>query len=130
MKSLSNSFITLLLYVDDMLIAGGCKQEIDKLKKELFEEFTMKKLGAVKQIFGMRITRSSGVLRLSWEEYVKKVLSRFSMSDTKPVSNPLVSHFKLSNEQSPITEQERDHMAKVPYAFAIGSLMYVIFCTR
>ena len=55
-------------------------------------------MGATKQIRGMRITRNSGVLKLSQEEYVKKVLSRFSMSDAKPVNTPLATHFKLSNE--------------------------------
>ena len=90
----------------------------------------MKDLGAAKQILGMRITRNNGMLRLSQEEYVKKVLSSFSMSEAKLVSTPLATHFKLSKEQSPTTEEERDHMAKVPYAFAIGSLMYVMVCTK
>ena len=40
------------------------------------------------------------------------------------------NHFKLSKEQSPKTEEESDHMSKVPYALAIGSLMYAIVCTR
>ena len=40
------------------------------------------------------------------------------------------SHFKLNKEQSPKTEEEKDHMSKVPYASAIGSLMYVMVCTR
>ena len=57
---------------------------------------------------------------------MKNVLSRFSMSVTKLVSTPLATYFKFSKEQSPTTKEERDHMAKVPYAFAIGSLMYVI----
>ena len=105
-KSLGNSFTILLLYVDDMLIAGRCKQDIDKLKRELSDEFEMKDFGASKQILGMSITRSSGVLVLSHEKYVKKVLSRFSMSDAKLVSTPLASHFKLSKDQSPTIEQE------------------------
>ena len=130
MKNLGNSFIILLLYIDDMLIVGGCKWEIDKLKGELSKEFEMKDLSATKQIFGMRITRNNGILRLSQEEYVKKMLNRFSMSDVKSVSTPLATHFKLSKEQSPTTEEERDHMAKVPYASAIGSLMYTMVCTR
>ena len=75
----------------------------------------MKDLGPAKQILGVRITRSSGVLRLSQEEYVKKVLSRFSISDAKPMSTLLASHFKWSN---------------VLYAFAKGSLMFAIVCTR
>ena len=52
------------------------------------------------------------------------------MNEAKPMSTPLGSHFKLSKEQSSKTEEERDHMSKVPYASAIGSLMYVMVCTR
>ena len=52
------------------------------------------------------------------------------MNETKLVSTPVGSHFKLSKEQSPKTEEERDHMNKVPYASAIGSLMYAMVCTR
>ena len=37
---------------------------------------------------------------------MKKVLSRFSISDAKSVSTPMVTYFKLSKEQSPITEEE------------------------
>ena len=36
----------------------------------------------------------------------------------------------LSKEQSSKTEEERDHMSKVPCASAIGSLMYAMVCTR
>ena len=52
------------------------------------------------------------------------------MNEAKQVSTPLGSHFKQSKEQSPKTEEERDHMSKVPYALAIGSLMYAMMCTR
>ena len=52
------------------------------------------------------------------------------MSDTKPVSAPLASHFHISKDQSLETEEEREFMAKVPYASAIGSLMYTMVCKR
>ena len=92
----------------------------------------MKDLGAAKQILGMRIIRdkANGTLKLSQSEYVKKVFSRFNMNEAKPVSTLLGSHFKLSKEQSPKTEEEMDHMSKVPYASTIGSLMYAMVCTR
>ena len=61
---------------------------------------------------------------------MKKVLSKFNMNEAKPVSTPLGSHFKLNKEQSPKTEEERDHMSKVSYASAIDSLMYAMVCTR
>ncbi|RVW63090.1 Retrovirus-related Pol polyprotein from transposon TNT 1-94 [Vitis vinifera] len=63
----------------------------------------MQDLGVAKQILGMRITRDREVLKLLQEEYVKKVLSRFNMVGAKPV---------------------------ISYASTIGSLMYVMACTR
>ena len=61
---------------------------------------------------------------------MKKILSKFNMKEAKPVSTYLGSHFKLSKEQSLKTEEERDHMSKVPYASAISNLMYAMVCTR
>ena len=92
----------------------------------------MKDLGATNQILGMRITRdmTNGTLKLSQTEYVKKILSRFNMNEVEPVSTLLGSYFRLSKEQSPKTKEERDHISKVPYASAIGSLMYAMVCTR
>jgi hypothetical protein len=131
-KRFESSYIILLLYVDDMLVAGPDMDEIQMLKKQLSREFDMKDLGAAKQILGMRINRDKqkGTLQLSQEEYIDRILKRFSMSNAKPVSTPLASHFRLSKDQSPKTEEEKDIMAKVPYASAIGSLMYAMVCTR
>ena len=99
-KFSDNSYIILLLYVDDMLIVGSSIEEINNLKKQLSKQLGMKDLGAAKQILGMRIIRdkANGTLKLSQSEYVKKVLSRFNMNEAKPVSKPLGSHFKLSKE--------------------------------
>ena len=52
------------------------------------------------------------------------------MQNAKPVSIPLASHFKLSKEVCPKTQEEMDYMSKVPYASAVGSLMYAMVCTR
>ncbi|KAM7491962.1 hypothetical protein LguiA_034883 [Lonicera macranthoides] len=131
-KRFQSSYIILLLYVDDMLVAGSDMDEIRRLKKQLSSEFDMKDLGAAKQILGMRINRDKqrGVLQLSQAEYISRVLKRFSMSDAKPVSTPLANHFRLSKDQSPKNNEEENFMAKVPYASAIESLMYAMVCTR
>ena len=110
MKRSDNSYIILLLYVDDMLIVRACKEEIDKQNKGLSKGISMKDLKDAKPILVMRITRDkvNTILKLSQEEYVKKVISRFNIMDgAKPMSILLVSHFKLSKEQSFSTEQER-----------------------
>lgn len=58
----------------------------------------MKDLSVAKQILGMRITMDNNVLKLSNEDYVKKMLSKFKMDYAKPVSTFLTSHFRLSNK--------------------------------
>lgn len=131
-KKLGTSYLILLLYVDDMLVAGSSMDEIVNLKAQLSKEFAMKDLGSAKKILGMRISRdrARGKLKLSQEEYVKKVLKRFNMENAKPVSTPLASHFKLSSERNAVTDEEQSYMASVPYASAVGSLMYAMVNTR
>ncbi len=131
-KRFESSYIILLLYVDDMLVASSDMDEIKKLKKQLLSEFDMKDLGAAKQILEMRIHRDKqrGTFQLSQAEYIGRILKRFNMSDAKAVSTPLASRFLLSKDQSPKTEEEEGFMAKVPYASAIRSIMYAMVCTR
>ena len=74
--------------------------------------------------------RVSGRLWLSQYSYVKRVLERFNMDDAKLVSTPLANHFRLSTNQYPKTNDEVKDMSKVPYASAMGCLIYVMVCTR
>jgi len=93
----------------------------------------MKDLGEANKILGMEINRDieRGKLWLSQKQYLYKVLQRFGIhKDTKPVSTPLAPHLKLSSCLSPMTDEEREYMAKVPYANAVGSLMYAMVCMR
>ncbi|KAL0447562.1 UNVERIFIED_CONTAM: Retrovirus-related Pol polyprotein from transposon TNT 1-94 [Sesamum latifolium] len=97
-KSLDDGyFIFLLLYIDDMLIAAKNMHDVLALKALLSQEFG----------------------------YVEKVLDRFGMSKVKLVSTPLANHFKLSSEQCPKIDSKIEDMAKVPYASAVGYLIYL-----
>ncbi|KAL4271204.1 hypothetical protein GQ457_13G028940 [Hibiscus cannabinus] len=127
-----NGFVILLLYVDDMLVAGPNKDHIEELKARLAREFEMKDLGPENKILGMQIhrDRSNRKIWLSQKNYLKKILSRFSMQDCKPISTPLPINFKLSSSMSPSSEEERMEMSRVPYASAVGSLMFAMICTR
>ena len=52
------------------------------------------------------------------------------MQDSKPVKVPIPVGVKLSVEQCPKTQEEEEYMSRVPYASAVGSLMYAMFCSR
>jgi len=115
-----------------MLIVGHNAFKIDRLKKQLGMSFAMKDLEPTKQILGIRIIRdrNENKLWLSQENYIKGVLQRFHMEKAKAVSTPLGTHFKWSCKKSPPTQEEKKDMDRVPYASAVGSLMYVMVCTR
>ena len=127
-----DDYIMLLLYVNDILIVGKNVSRIARLKKELSKSFAMKDLGPAKCILGMRIERDrkSNKLYLSQEKYIEKVHRKFKMDKAKEVSCPLAAHFKLSKKQCPSTDEMEKEMQKVPYASAVGSLMYAMVCTR
>ena len=132
LKTVNGSAIYLLIYVDDMLIAVKDKSEIAKFKAQLNKEFEMKDLGAAKKILGVKIIRDrkSGMLYLSQRDYIEKVLRRFNMHDAKPVSTPLAAHFRLSSALCPVSDDDIEYMSRVPYSSAVGSLMYVMVCSR
>ncbi|KAG8503781.1 hypothetical protein CXB51_001898 [Gossypium anomalum] len=131
-KNSDGSFVYLLLYVDDMLIAAKDKREIRKVKAQLSEEFDMKDLGPAKKILGMEILRDrkTSKLYLCQKEYTEKVLCRFNIQSAKPVSTPLAAHFRLSLALSPQSDDEIEYMSHVPYSSAVGSLMYAMVCSR
>ena len=95
-----------------MLVAGSNMQEINVLKIKLENSFAMKDLGAPKQILVMRITRDKKncKLTLSQNEYIQNVLKIFNMQNAKPISTHFSSHFKLSKEMCPRTQEDMDYM--------------------
>lgn len=83
-----DSYIYLLLYVDDMPIACKYLTEINKVKTRISGEFEMKDLDPAKRTLGMVIIRDQKVGRscLSQKSYNDKVLEKFAMHNPKVVS--------------------------------------------
>ncbi|PPZ05609.1 hypothetical protein C5P41_24865, partial [Escherichia coli] len=132
-KKVSDSAITfLVLYVDDILLMGNDTGMLTTIKVWLSNTFSMKDLGEATYILGIRIyrDRAKRIIGLSQSLYLEKVLKRFNMLDSKRGLLPVRHGIHLSKEMSPKTPEERDKMARIPYASAIGSLMYAMLCTR
>lgn len=115
-----------------MLVAAKSKAEVQKLKDLLSGEFEMKDLGAARKILGMEILRDRGQkkLFLSQKGYIEKVLSRFGMSTAKHIDTPCAGNIHLTTLYAPQSTEEKEYMSRVPYASDVGSLMYVMVCTR
>uniref|UniRef100_A0A3Q7EF08 Reverse transcriptase Ty1/copia-type domain-containing protein n=1 Tax=Solanum lycopersicum TaxID=4081 RepID=A0A3Q7EF08_SOLLC len=109
-----DSFIYLVLYVDDMLIAAKKKYDIQKLKGLLSAEFEMKDLGAAWKILRMEIIRDRErrKLFLSQRSYIQKVLARFGMSSSKPIDTPSAANIHLTAMFAPQSEEEKEYMSR------------------
>ena len=120
------SYIYLLIYVDDMLIACKHRSEMLKLKKLLNQEFDMKELGPATRILGMEISRdrTRGVLALSQEGYVNKIVELFGQKESRSVNTPIGAHFKLKSLSEEEASFEEKKMLGVPYSNAVGIIMY------
>ncbi|KAL0433142.1 UNVERIFIED_CONTAM: Retrovirus-related Pol polyprotein from transposon TNT 1-94, partial [Sesamum latifolium] len=131
-KFVNNAPIFLVLYVDDMLIASPNSSMTKSLQNDLCKTFEMKDLGNAKKILGMTIDRDrkSSTIFLNQKTYVKSVLEKFSMNTAKATSVSLATHFQLSKNQCPKSNSEKKHIERVPYSNAIGSVMYLMVCTR
>ncbi|KAL0453562.1 UNVERIFIED_CONTAM: hypothetical protein Slati_1334300 [Sesamum latifolium] len=96
------------------------------------QKFSMKDMGETSYILGIKIyrDRSRRMLRLIQSSYIEKVLKRFKMEHSKRGVLPMRHGIKLSKKQSPKTYEELRRMSNNPYASAVGSIKYVVQCTR
>ena len=80
----------MLLYIDDILIASNNVEEVMRVKAELNKEFKIKDLGADSRILGIDIRRDKKQLKLrfSQEVYLRKILEKYDMSNSKLVVTP------------------------------------------
>jgi hypothetical protein len=92
----------------------------------------MKDLGEAPYILGIKIyrDRSKRLIGLSQDTYINKVLKQFNMEQSKKGFLPMSHGMRFSEKQCPSIAEERERMSKVPYASAIGSIMYAMICTR
>ncbi|KAJ9538613.1 hypothetical protein OSB04_031346 [Centaurea solstitialis] len=123
----SGSIVTfLVLYVDDILLIGNDVPTLQSVKAWLRRCFQMKDLREAAYILGIKIyrNRSRRLIGLSQSTYIVKVLKRFRMDESKKGFIP------MEHGICPESSQDKDRMKSIPYASAIGSIMYAMLCTR
>ncbi|GJV14320.1 retrotransposon protein, putative, ty1-copia subclass [Tanacetum coccineum] len=131
-KASGSNVVFLILYVDDILIMGNNIPRLKEVKDYLGKCFSMKDLGEAAYILGIKIyrDRSKRLIGLSQSAYIDKILKKFNMHNSKKGYLPMEVKHELSNEMCASTPEEVAYMKKVPYASAVGSIMYAVRCTR
>jgi hypothetical protein len=121
-----------VLYVDDILLIGNDISMMEVIKSSLIKSFSLTDLGEVAYILSIKIyiDRSKRLIGLSQDAYIDKILNWFNMQDSKKCFLSMSHAISLSKKQCPSKPDEQERMRAIPYASAIGSIMYAMLCTR
>jgi hypothetical protein len=69
-------------------------------------EFEMSMIGEMSFFLGLQITHRSDGIFISQEKYLREMMKRFQMEDSKPVGTPMVIGCKLrKDDDSPDVDQ-------------------------
>ena len=127
-----SSVAFLILYVDDILLIGNDTEFLNSIKGYLNKNSSKKDLDEVAYILGIKIfrDRSRHLIGLSRSTYLDKVLKKFKVDQAKKGFLSVLEGVKSNQTQCPTTAKDREKMKVIPYASAIGSIMYEMLCTR
>ncbi|WKA10953.1 hypothetical protein VitviT2T_028493 [Vitis vinifera] len=119
LKKQHGKIVTLIVYVDNMVVTGNDTEERKALQNYLSREFEMKDLGPLKYFLGIEVSRSSEGIFLSQRKYALNLLQETGISGCQPVNTPIEEGLKLCVEPNQISTD------KGRYQRLVGRLMYL-----
>ncbi len=120
--------VYVLVYVDDILVAGKNMADIQSVKDMLTKAFKVRDLGEAKYFLGMSLDRDrqARTLKMSQERLATELVSRYGMKDGKMKSAPMSPSVRLVQA----TEENMLDKDAYKYSELVGSLLYLSVCTR
>jgi hypothetical protein len=114
------SGVTLLLYVDDIILTTSSEALLRSIVSSLTTKFSMKDLGHLHHFLGMVVSRSTTGMFLSQRHYILELLDRAGMSVCKPCTTPIDTNAKLSADGPPAADA-------TDYRALAGALQWLTF---
>ncbi|KAH9696724.1 reverse transcriptase Ty1/copia-type domain-containing protein [Citrus sinensis] len=109
----------LIVYVDDIILSRNDEEELQKLKKQLAQEFEVKDLGNLKYFLGMEVARSKKGIVVSQRKYTLDLLKETGMIGCKPVNTPMDPYKKLGSVENSVP------VNRGRYQRLVGRLIYL-----
>ena len=119
------------IFVDDIVITGSSLAAINAFKEQLSAVYNMKDMGELRYCLGMEVTTLPGGQRkISQRKYVKDMLVRFGLQNAHAEPTPMDHNLKLTAQVERLSPEDWAKNQKFPYREIVGSLMYLMICTR
>jgi hypothetical protein len=110
--------MSILLYVDDLIITGADLDEINHVRRELGASFDMKDLGDLHYFLGIEVIRTPDGILISQRHYALGMLFKFGMANCKLISMPPDRTVKHRPDSGRVCDPTR-------FRRIVGSLIYL-----
>lgn len=117
--SLGSNFLAILVYVDDLIIAGNDTSACNNFKDYLSKCFHMKDLGKLKYFLGLELSYGNTGLFLCQHKYTMDILKECGMLDCKPCGFPMEQNHGLSADIGEVYSNPSQ------YRRLVGRLIYL-----
>lgn len=115
----STHVLYVLVYVDDLVIAGNRSDAILQFKTYLGRCFHMKDLGPLKYFLGLEVARSSSGIFVCQRKYALYLVGECGLLDARPISTPMEENHQLA------TVKGQPYSDPSQYRRLIGRLIYL-----
>jgi hypothetical protein len=115
----ADSFLLLVMYVDDVLITGCPTSTIVAIKRILHDRFLMTNMSPLHFFLGLKISQNASGIKLSQGKYARDLLERFHMTNYKSAPTPFLSRVKLEDGG------DISLVDSALYRQVVGSLLYL-----
>lgn len=115
---INGKYIVLLLYVDDLILAGGNHQEMDKVEECLAQEFEMTRMGKPSILLGAELVYGHDGIWIHQRRYIMDLLHRYGMENCNPLKDPMSTSANLKADMN--SKPADAHL----YKSICGSLIY------
>jgi histone deacetylase 1/2 len=126
-KEVASRRVSLLVYVDDILLVSPSAEAVAEAKAALMSTFDVRDMGAVRDFVGMRVERdlAAGTITISNERLVNDLLSRFGMEVANSRQVPMSPGLVLRRGEGAELDQGR-----YQYSSLVGGLLYLATTVR
>ena len=118
-KKIRTGIVILVVYVDDIVITGSDKEDIQILIKHLSSSFLTRDLGKLCYFLGIEVVRSKVGISLSQKKYTIDILQDTCYLGSKPVATPMEPNLKLMPDEGDFVDDPDT------YRQLVGKLIYL-----